>query len=86
MATDPCGNSPGTVVVCPPEEEEDDEDEEEEEDELPPDPPLVAAAGTDGTCDLNDSRATRPAMVPVTARITRRIVADPLPQNSNDSK
>ncbi len=71
LATDPCGNSPGTVCVCPPEEDEDDEDE------LPPEP-AAAATGIDGTCDLNDSRATRPAMVPVTARITRRMVADPL--------
>src|SRR5271154_3127199 len=46
--------------------------------------PLVAATGMAGTCDLNDSRATRPAMVPVTARITRRMT-DRLPQNSNNS-
>jgi len=40
---------------------------EEDEDEVPPEPPVVAATGADGTCDLNDSRATRPAMVPATA-------------------
>ena len=85
-ASDPCGNSPGTVVVCPPDDEDEEDEDEEDEDELLPDPPVVAATGMDGTCDLNDSRATRPAMVPVTARITRRMFADPLPQNSNDSK
>src|SRR5712691_8900863 len=67
--------------VCPPPED----DEDAEEDELLPDPLTVAATGLDGMCDLNDSRATRPAMVPVTARITRRMFADPLLQNSNDS-
>src|SRR5690348_18063033 len=78
LAIDPCGNAPGTTSVCPPPEVED------EEVEVPP-VPVVAATGADGTCDLNDSRATRPAMVPVTARITRRMTRIP-PQNSNDSK
>ena len=54
-------------------------------DDAPP-VPLVAATGTVGSCDLNDSRATRPAMVPVTARITRRMSRIVSPQNSNDSK
>src|SRR5215467_1267267 len=67
-------NSPGTVVA----EEEDEED--------PPAVPVVAATGTAGECDLNDNRATRPAMVPVTARITRRMSRIVSPQNSNDSK
>ena len=48
--------------------------------------PVVAATGTLGECDLNDNRATRPAMVPVTARITRRMSRIVSPQNSNDSK
>ena len=52
--------------------------------EDPPAVPLVEATGRTGECDLNDSRATRPAMVPTTARITRRMT-DRLPQNSNDS-
>src|SRR5690349_24074710 len=65
-------NSPGTVVA------EDDEDDED-----PPPVPVVAATGTDGECDLNDNRATRPAMVPVTARTTRRISRIVSPQNSN---
>src|SRR5271170_5069788 len=52
----PVGNSPGTVV-------EDDEDDVDD-----PPVPLVAATGVVGSCDLKDSRATRPAMVPVTAR------------------
>src|SRR5689334_22627095 len=72
LAIDPCGNAPGTISVCPP-PEDDEAEEEDDEAEVPPEPPAVAATGTDGTCDLNDSRATRPAMVPVTARITRRM-------------
>src|SRR5207249_11547252 len=81
LAIDPCGNAPGTTSVCPPPED----DEDAVDDEVPPEPPVVAATGADGTCDLNDSRATRPAMVPATARITRRM-ARILPQNSNDPK
>src|ERR1700748_1044008 len=68
LAIDPCGNAPGTTSVCPPPE-----DDEDDDDEVPPDPPAVAATGADGMCDLNDSRATRPATVPATARITRRM-------------
>src|ERR1700761_7071804 len=75
LAIDPCGNAPGTTSVCPP--PEDDGEVEDEEVEVPP-VPVVAATGADGTCDLNDSRATRPAMVPVTARITRRMTRFPL--------
>ena len=63
---------------------EDDEDDVDDVDDPPV--PLVAATGVVGSCDLNDSRATRPAMVPVTARITRRISRIVSPQNSNDSK
>src|SRR5690348_16976864 len=87
LAIDPCGKAPGTTSVCPPPLDDADAAGEapDDDDAPPPEPPAVAARGLDGTCDLNDSRATRPAMVPVTARITRRMVADP-PQNSNDSK
>src|SRR5690349_17801358 len=85
LAIDPCGNAPGTTSVCPPPLADEDADEEAPAADVPPAPLAVAASGLDGTCDLNDSRAARPAMVPVTARITRRMVADP-PQNSNDSK
>jgi hypothetical protein len=84
LAIDPCGNAPGTTSVCPLPLAG--EAVAEDEDVLPPEPLAVAATGLDGTCDLNDSRAARPAIVPVTARMTRRISADPLPQNSNDSK
>src|ERR1700722_2496039 len=60
-------NSPGMVL-----EDDDVEEDVDDVDELLP-VPVVAATGTVGACDLNDSRATRPAMVPVTARITRRM-------------
>src|SRR5580704_8196711 len=70
-------NSPGIVL-------EDDVEEDDDVDDPPP-VPVVAATGTVGACALNDRRATRPAMVPVTARITRRISRSS-PQNSNDSK
>src|SRR5689334_24210469 len=76
LAIDPCGNAPGTTSVCPP--PEDGGEVEDEDVEVPPVPPVVAATGADGTCDLNDSRATRPAMVPVMARITRRMTRFPL--------
>src|SRR5580704_5601717 len=69
-------NSPGIVL-------EDDVEEEDDVDDPPV--PLVDATGTVGTCALNDRRATRPAMVPVTARITLRMSRSS-PQNSNDSK
>jgi hypothetical protein len=85
LAIDPCGNAPGTTSVWPPPEDDEDAEEDDDEDEVPPAPPVVAATGADGTCDLNDNRATRPAMVPATARITRRM-ARILSQNSNDSK
>src|ERR1043165_1450805 len=85
LAIDPCGNAPGTTSVCPPPEDDGEVEVEDEEAEVPPVPPVVAATGADGTCDLNDSRATRPAMVPVTARIARRMTRFS-PQNWNDSK
>src|SRR5580698_1183607 len=91
--------SPAGRPVCwpvvnpwPPEDDpEPDEpvpDDPEPDPDVPPDEtpvPLVAAAMA-GTCDLNDRRATRPAMVLTTARMARRISAGPPFQNWNDSK
>src|SRR5579862_2801791 len=44
-----------------------------DEDDTPAPVPLTVAVGIVGACDLNVSRATRPAMVAVIARIARRI-------------
>src|SRR5580692_321040 len=62
----PIGNSPGTVAG---------DDEAADVPPVLPVPPVVdtAAEGAVGRWDLNDSRATRPAMVPTIVRITRRI-------------
>src|SRR6478672_9421950 len=51
---------------------------------------LIAAGGfaTDAECVLNDSRPTRPAIVPTMANATRRMTMSlflPAAQNSNDS-
>ena len=64
----------GAMIAAGTEDEDVDVGVDEEDDDDDPLPvPLVDATGTVGTCDLNDNRATRPEIVPVTARITRRM-------------
>src|ERR1700733_12356719 len=67
--------NPWPPEVDPPKPDPDDpEPEPDPEPDVPPDDtPVPLAAATAGTCDLNDRRATRPAMVAVTARMARRI-------------